>query len=201
MTIYRRWGFSSGVFLTAITIFQFATVGRVQAKPEGVLKQAIHWANSADWLDPSITSFSLINYFPLYLFHDALVKPMPGALYAPCLAESWNIRPDQKVYDFKLRKGVKFHNGDEITAEDVVFTFQRYKGGAAKIFQEKIEKLEAVDQNLFRITFKQPFPDFLEYLLPGASTIAWIVPKKYVEKVGDAEYKRHPIGCGPYKFV
>ena len=126
---------------------------------------------------------------------------MPDALYSPCLAESWTISPDYQTYKFKLRKGVKFHNGDEMTAEDVVFTFKRYKGGPAAMLHSRIEKLEAESPYLFSVTFKTPFPDFLEYLLPGASSIAWIVPKKYIEKVGDAEYKRHPVGCGPYKFV
>jgi peptide/nickel transport system substrate-binding protein len=61
--------------------------------------------------------------------------------------------------------------------------------------------LEAVNPYLFRVTFKKPFPDFLDHLLPGTSTIAWVVPKKYIEKVGEAGYKKHPVGCGPYKFV
>ena len=61
--------------------------------------------------------------------------------------------------------------------------------------------MEAVNPNLVRFHFKKPFPDFLDYLLYGSTTIGWIVPKKYVEKVGDAGFKKHPIGCGPYKFV
>jgi len=88
-----------------------------------------------------------------------------------------------------------------MTAEDVVFTFKRYKGGPASLLHSRMERLEAESPYLFSVTFKKPFPDFLEYLLPGASTIAWIVPKKYIEKVGDTEYRRRPIGCGPYKFV
>ena len=61
--------------------------------------------------------------------------------------------------------------------------------------------MEAVNPLLFRIQFRESFPDFLEYLVPGVTTIGWIVPKKHVEKVGDAAYKKHPIGAGPYKFV
>ncbi len=198
MKIEKTWPFLMAISIAFLLVTLFK-VSQVSAdSPRGVMKGAFHHNISADWLDPSITSFSAANYFPLYLLHDALVKPMAGSLYAPCLAESWNVSPDSKVYEFKLRKGVKFHNGDEMTANDVVFTFQRYKGGASKIFQDKIEKLEAVNPYLFRVTFKRPFPDFLEYLLPGASTIAWIVPKRYIEKVGDTEYKRYPIGCGPY---
>jgi len=126
---------------------------------------------------------------------------MPDSDFAPCLAESWSISQDAKRIEFKLRKGVKFHNGDMMTAEDVVFSFWRYKGGQAKIIHTKTEKVEAVRSNLVRFMFKEAFPDFLEYLLPGATTIGWIVPKKYVEKVGDAGFKKHPVGCGPYKFV
>jgi peptide/nickel transport system substrate-binding protein len=137
----------------------------------------------------------------LYLFHDALLKAMPDGLYTPSLAESWTISPDARVYEFKLRKGVKFHNGDTMTAEDVIFSFWRYKAAQAKFIQDKTEKVEAVNPNLVRFQFKEPFPEFLEYLLTGSTTIGWVVPKKYVEKVGDAGFRKHPVGCGPYKFV
>jgi peptide/nickel transport system substrate-binding protein len=171
------------------------------AAPSGVLKQAIHWGLSADWLDPATNSGLISASLPLYLFHDALVKPMPGGNFIPSLAEAWTISPDAKTYEFKLRKGVKFHNGDPLTAEDVVFSFWRYKAAQAKIIQGKTEKVEAVNPHLVRFHFKEPYPDFLEYFLPGGSAICWIVPKKYVEKVGDAEFKKNPIGCGPYKLV
>ena len=172
----------------------------LSAAPRGVLKEAIHWNNSADWLDTAIAGHYM-NTFPGYLFHDALLKPMPEGTYTPCLAESWKISPDAKVYEFHLRRGVKFHNGDLMTSEDVVFSFWRYKGREAKLIHGRTEKVEAVNPYLVRIHFKVPFPDFLEYHLPGASTIGWVVPKKYIEKVGDSGFKRHPIGCGPYKFV
>ena len=110
-------------------------------------------------------------------------------------------RPDARVYEFKLRQGVKFHNGDTMTADDVIFSFWRYKAGQAKNIHDKTEKVEAVNPYLVRFQFKEPFPDFLESLLPGATTMGWIVPKKYVEKVGDAGFRKNPVGAGPYKFV
>lgn len=168
---------------------------------QGVLKQAIHWGISADWLDPSTSSAMVPAQIGTYLFHDALVKPMPGKAFSPSLAESWAISPDGKTFEFKLRKGVKFHNGDPMTAEDVVFTFWRYKGPQAKAIHDKTERVEAVSPHLVRFVFKVPFPDFIEYQMPAATTIGWIVPKKYIQKVGDAGYKKKPIGCGPYKFV
>ena len=171
------------------------------AAPQGILKQAIHWSFSADWLDPSMGSFPIPAYHPLYLFHDALLKPMPGGLFTPSLAESWTISEDSKTYEFKIRKGVRFQNGDGLTAEDVVFTIKRYKGANAKMIQTRIETMEAPNPYMVRIRFKEGFPDFLEYMLPGATTIAWIVPKNYVEKVGEAEFKKRPVGAGPYKYV
>jgi peptide/nickel transport system substrate-binding protein len=171
------------------------------APPAGTLKQAIHWGLSADWLDPATNSSLIPSQIVLYFLHDALLKPMPDGNFSPCLAESWTISPDAKVYEFKIRQGVKFHNGDPLTAEDVIFSFWRYKAGQAKIIHDRTEKVEAVNPYLVRIRFKEAFPDFLEYLLPGATTMAWIAPKKYIEKVGEAGYKKHPIGAGPYKFV
>lgn len=159
------------------------------AAPAGTLKMAIHWGLSADWLDPSSNSALIPSQITLYLFHDALFKPMPDGTYSPCLAESWTVSPDAKTYEFKLRQGVKFHNGDTMTAEDVIFTFWRYKANQAKIIHDKTEKVEAVNPYLVRFKFKESFPDFLEAMLPGSTTIGWIVPKKYVEKVGEAGYK------------
>ncbi len=196
----RKLGyFLAGLILVTLNYFEPVQISA--ASPQGVLKEAIHWNISADWLDPSIGGVTQSTNLPLYLIHDALVKPMSEGLLTPCLAESYDISPDAKTYEFKLRKGVKFHNGDIMTAEDVVFSFKRYKGPAATFIHDNTKNVEILDPYTVRIHFKEPFPDFLEYLLPGVSTFGWIVPKKYVEKVGDAEFKKHPVGAGPYKFV
>ena len=200
MRAKKVWRFWGAVLLLG-GMLTFGPAPAQAAPPAGVLKQAIHWGLSADWLDPATNAGLVPSQITLYLFHDALLKPMPDGTYSPCLAESWTISPDSKVYEFKLRQGVKFHNGDPMTAEDVIFSFQRYKAAQAKIIQGKTEKAEAVNPHLVRFTFKEPFPDFLEYLLPGASAIGWVVPKNYVEKVGDAGFKKNPVGAGPYKFV
>src|SRR5437762_8763169 len=137
----------------------------------------------------------------LYALHDALVKPMPGNPMTPGLAESWSVSRDGLAYDFVLRKGVKFHNGDPVTAEDVKFSLERYRGGAASTLKARIAAVEVVDPHRVRIRLKQPWPDFMTFFGTPATGAAWIVPKKYVEKVGEDGFKRAPVGAGPYKFV
>jgi len=88
-----------------------------------------------------------------------------------------------------------------VTAEDVAFSFGRYKAAQSKTLHDRTEKVEVVNPTLVRFHFKKPFPDFLEFFLYGSTTSGWVVPKKYVEKVGDAGFKKNPIGCGPYKLV
>ena len=80
----------------------------------------------------------LTPFWILYALHDALVKPMPGNPTAPSLAELWSESPDKLIYEFKLRQGVKFHNGDPFTAEDVKFSFERAKG---TLLHEKVKEV------------------------------------------------------------
>ncbi|HEU0094024.1 MAG TPA: ABC transporter substrate-binding protein, partial [Vicinamibacteria bacterium] len=137
----------------------------------------------------------------LYALHDGLVKPMPGNAMAPSLAESWSMSKDGLTYEFVLRKGVKFHNGDVMTAEDVKFSFERYRGASSSDLKAKVARVDVVDPNRVRFTLKRPWPDFLTFYATPATGAAWIVPKKYVERVGDDGFKKAPVGAGPYRFV
>ena len=109
--------------------------------------------------------------------------------------------PDGLVYEFALRRGVLFHNGDAMTAEDVKFSFDRYRGAAAKLFKDKGAAVEVVDAHKIRVRLREPWPDFMAFFATPATGAAWIVPKAYVEKVGEDAFKKAPIGAGPYKFV
>ena len=138
----------------------------------------------------------------LYALHDALVKPMPGNAMAPSLAESWSVSKDGLVYEFVLRKGVKFHNGDPVTAEDVKFSFERYRGAAAQPAEgARRRRSRSSDPGRVRFRLKEPWPDFMTFYGTPATGAGWIVPKKYVEKVGDDGFKKAPVGAGPYRFV
>src|SRR5256885_11484951 len=92
-----------------------------QVRPEGERRWALYVTLPPVWFDPGEVSGQLTPFWVLYALHDALVKPMPGNMLSPSLAESWTVSADQLVYEFKLREGLKFHNGDAFTAEDVKF--------------------------------------------------------------------------------
>ena len=102
----------------------------VDAGPEGQMTWAVHTSLVPSWFDPA-ENIQGTPFMVLSATHDALVKPMPGKSMAPSLAESWTVSKDNLVYEFLLRKGVRFHNGEPVTAEDVKFSFERYKGGGA----------------------------------------------------------------------
>jgi peptide/nickel transport system substrate-binding protein len=174
-----------------------ADVG-AQAKPEGEMRWALYVTISPAWFDPGDVVGQLTPFWILYAIHDAMVKPMPGNLMTPSLAESWTVSPDQRSYEFKLREGLKFHNGDPFTAEDVKFSFHRAK---SKLVQEKVKEVTVVSPSRVRFTLHEPWPDFMTFYGSVVTGIGWIVPKKYVEQVGPDGFKRHPIGLGPYKFA
>ena len=173
--------------------------GRAQAKPEGEMRWALYVTLSPAWFDPAEVVGVLTPFWVLYAMHDALVKPMPGTMLAPSLAESWKVSADQRVYEFKLREGLKFHNGDPFTAEDVKFSFHRAKG--AKVLQDKVRDVEIAGPYRVRFHLHEPWPDFMTFYGTFATGAGWIAPKKYMEKVGPDGFKKNPVGLGPYKFV
>src|SRR5437762_10607854 len=170
------------------------------AAPEGQMTWGVHISLAPTWFDPAETLGIITPFMVMYAIHDALAKAMPGNPVAPSLAESWQVSPDGRVYEFTLRKGVKFHNGDALTSEDVKFSFERYRGPSAKTLKERVAAVETPDALHVRFRLKNPWPDFMTFYT-AASGAGWIVPKKYVEKVGDEGFKKAPIGAGPYRFV
>jgi peptide/nickel transport system substrate-binding protein len=184
--------------LCAIIAGAHADPVAAQTKPDGEMRWAMYVTVSAQWFDPGETVGQLTPFWILYALHDALVMPLPGNLQSPCLAESWTVSPDQRVYEFKLRERLTFHNGDPFTAEDVKFSFQRAKG---KLLHEKVREITVVNPHRVRFTLHEPWPDFMNYYAGIVTGAGWVVPKKYVEQVGDDGFKKNPVGLGPYKFV
>jgi peptide/nickel transport system substrate-binding protein len=191
--------------LVWVVLGMVATLLGMQAvahsQPEGQLVIAFDTTIASSYLDPAETTGLAAPFVFLYALHDALVKPLPGSPMAPCLAESWTVSPDGLVYEFTLRPGVQFHNGDPLTAEDVHFSFRRYKGTSAQLLHDKVKAIEVLDAARLRFVLHAPWPDFLTFYATPATGAAWIVPKKYFAQVGEEGFKRHPIGLGPYRFV
>src|SRR5712692_6605173 len=195
-----RPGFAALLLATVLTL---ATVygAAGQAAPAGEAVIAWHVTIAPSWFDPSTAPPQITPFGIMYAIHDALVRPLPGQKVGNSLAESWTESPDGLVYEFKLRRGVKFHNGDPVTAEDAKFSFDRYKGAGAKELQTRETKVEVVDPLTIRYHLKEPWPDFMTFYGTTATAAGIVVPKKYITQVGDEGFRKHPIGAGPYKFV
>src|SRR3989441_3199834 len=133
----------------SLLVLTLAGPGAARAA-DGQLTIGAHITIAPRWLDPGETESAITPFLVLYAIHDALVKPMPGGPMTPCLAESWSASPDGLTYEFVLRKGVRFHNGDPVTAEDVKFSFERYRGAAAKVLRDRVGAVEIVDSNHVR---------------------------------------------------
>ncbi len=153
-------------------------------------------------LDPTnyrdrITQVVLKNMF------DSLTTRNLDMKVVPQLAESWKALNDT-TWEFKLRRGVKFHNGDVFTAEDVKFTLDRVikeeaidgKTSPRKGLFEPLSAVKIVDKYTVQIETEKPWA-----ILPLMLTLQEIVPKKYMKTVGSKGFQLNPIGTGPFKFV
>jgi peptide/nickel transport system substrate-binding protein len=187
--------------VVAVLVGVVAQGGQAQTKSAGELVIAMHVTLAPAWFDPAETPAQITPFGILYALHDALVRPLPGERMGLALAESWRESPDGLTYEFKLRPGLKFHNGDPCTTEDVQFSFERYKGVGARELQSKVKRLEIVDAHTIRFHLHEPWPDFMTFYGTTATAAGIVVPRKYLQQVGDDGFKKHPIGLGPYKFV
>ena len=194
----RRMALCIGILVCTVGLVQNL---QAQSRPTGELVYAMHVTIAPSWFDPAETPAQITPFGILYAMHDALVRPLPGERMGPALAESWSESPDGTTYEFILRPGLKFHNGDPCTAEDVVFSFTRYKGVGAGEFKRQVKQVEAVDARTVRFRLHEPWPDFMTFYGTTATAAGIVVPKKYIEQVGDDGFKKRPIGVGPYKVV
>jgi peptide/nickel transport system substrate-binding protein len=117
----------------------------------------------------------------------------------PELARSYRWLDDETV-EFELKEDVVFHNGEELTAEDVAFTVDRILnqdvGGPRRVFVGKVERVEQVGDYTVRFHLDGPWPVLLQMLVH-----IQIVPKTYLAEIGDEAFSQSPVGCGPFRFV
>jgi peptide/nickel transport system substrate-binding protein len=165
-------------------------------KRGGELKAAMQV--DATSLDPHLSS-SYSSSLVIEQVYSGLIQFDENMTIKPDLAESWTVSPDGLVYDFKLRKGVKFHNGRELTADDVIYSLNRVKnpdGGSPRSYLlEDVKAIDAPTPDAVRITMQKPFAALLSHL----DTFMAIVPKEEVDKNGDLS--KVMVGTGPFKFV
>ncbi len=191
------------VLLLVVAVWTLGWPQRLEAQPRPTTELLIAWpfTLAPAWFDPAETPAQITPFAVLLALHDALVRPLPGERMGNSLAQSWTESPDGLVYEFKLRQGLRFHNGDPCTAEDVKFSFERYRGTGATELHDKVMRVEIVDPLTVRFHLKALWPDFMTFYGTTATAAGIVVPKKYLEQVGEDGFKKHPIGLGPYKFV
>jgi peptide/nickel transport system substrate-binding protein len=170
------------------------------AAATGELTYGVHVSLAPTWFDPAEASGIITPFMVLYALHDAMVKPMPGNALTPSLAETVSVSEDGLTYNFVMREGCTFHNGDPVTADDVKFTFERYHGTAHQLMKDRVAAIETPDPHHVRFRLAKPWPDFLTFYATNTGA-GWIVPKNHIKKVGEEAFKKAPVGAGPYKFV
>src|SRR6266446_7348696 len=161
---------------------------------------------SAETVDPALQGHNVKYY--LSLMFDYLVGTTPDGQpsQAGGLAVRWENSPDHKRWTFHLRKGVKFHNGDDVTADDVKFSLQRAMSkrsttGYAGPLRALIVDIEMPAPDRVVVVTKDPTLIIPTYLSRSLSTEGIVLPKKYIEANGDDVFARKPVGTGPYRFV
>jgi peptide/nickel transport system substrate-binding protein len=133
------------------------------------------------------------------IFYNRLVEWAPDGKLEPALAESWTTSADGKLWTFKLRRGVKFHNGREFVADDVKYSYERVldpKGSSGgRGYLSAIDAMDTPDRYTLRIHTKQPSASLLAGMAGGWSSI---VPREVIEEKGDL--RRTAVGTGPFVF-
>ena len=164
---------------------------------------AWHTNITARWLDPQQHDGTASPDNFLMALQDALIKNFREAHYDhPALAEGFELAEDAKSATFRLRPGIKFHDGAPVTPADVKWSYEHYRGAWGEVLHQNTQGVEIVDDHTVRFHFNNPFLDFPILLGTGnVSGAGWVVPAKYYEEAGQEGYLKKPIGAGPYKLV
>ena len=191
--------------LLAAAMVVLAFAGHAQAQAKSELTIALS-SFSAETLDPALQGHNVKYYLSLMFDYLVGVTPDGQPSQAGGLATKWEASADHKRWTFQLRKGVKFHNGDEMTSADVKFSLQRAMSkrsttGYAGPLRALIVDIETPAPDRVVVVTKEPTLIIPTYLSRSLSTEGMVLPKKYIEANGDDVFARKPVGTGPFKFV
>jgi peptide/nickel transport system substrate-binding protein len=171
--------------------------------PQGMLTLAWHTNIAPRWLDPQHHDGTATPDNFLMALHDGLIKNFRDELYDhPALAERFEFAEDAKSATFWLRAGTTFHDGSPVTAADVKWSYEHYRGAWGEVLHDRTQGVELVDDRTVRFHFSASFLDFP--ILLGTGNVCgagWVVPAKYYEQTGSAGFVQRPIGAGPYRLV
>lgn len=171
------------------------------AQAAATLRAGITGYNVINTLDPGKHSLIPEAYLVWAMF-NGLLKLGPRMEIVPDLAESY-VAKDSTTLEFKLRRGVKFHDGSEMTADDVKFTIERLQdeklASPNKGKVSEVSEVKVVDPHTVQIITKQAFAPLLAFLT-NARTGTQIVPRKIVQAVGNEAFGKQPVGTGAYKL-
>jgi peptide/nickel transport system substrate-binding protein len=193
------------IITLALLVAAILTAGVAFAAPAmKSSKDQLLWGVNAEAssLDPS-TSKDTVTHMMMYQIYDTLIKEALGDFntLVPSLAERWEFSDDNKEVTFFLRKGVKFHNGDTMTADDVLFSLQRSLASSfSSAISEAIDRFEKVDDNSVKVVLKYPYSPILDVM---TNLTYGIVSKRAVEEAeaGKIDFARNPCGTGAYRMV
>src|SRR5438445_8027295 len=189
--------------LTATTSTAISFSSPAGAAAKGKIVLAWHAGLASRWLDPQDHDGTATPDNFLTAIHDALIKNQGTELYNhPALAEHFAVAADSRSATFTLRRGIRFHNGEPVTPQDVKFSYENYRGAKADVFKKKTERVEIINDRTIRFLFKEPFLDFA--ILFGTANVAgpgWVVLEKYYKQVGAHAFTQNRIGAGRYRLV
>src|SRR5256884_2685068 len=188
-----------GITLAALAVFGLLA-GGAQAQPRPVVVVQSGEAATLDW---HMHCDKNAHEPDRQIFDTLLRRDLKTLKLEGNLAESWRLL-NETTWQFKLRRGIKYHNGEPLDAAAVKYSIERMlnpkQGAPGRTSIATIDHVDVVDASTVNVVTSKPFPLLPVRMSPGHCGTVGIVPPKYIEQVGDAGFAVKPVGTGPYRL-